>query len=113
MFLFLAAGILIDIDHVIDYYLQQGVTLKFRAIYDWFISGRFWLVFIFFHSLEFLFLFWAAVWFYRLGLDWVFFGLGLTQHLVLDLISNRGFKPYGYFLTYRIIKRFRKEDIFI
>jgi len=38
--------------------------------------------------------------------------IGLTQHMVLDIFSNKDFiYSYSYFLSFRVIKRFKKENI--
>jgi len=47
----------------------------------------------------------------KLGIFWVAFAIGITQHIVLDILFNRLLNIYAYFLTFRIIKRFRKEGI--
>ncbi len=40
------------------------------------------------------------------------FAIGLTQHMVLDILfNNREIYPCSYFLTFRVIKRFKKEEL--
>ena len=108
----LAAGILIDVDHILDYYIQQGVTLKIKNIYLWAIEKRCELVILCFHYLELLFILWIIISLFKLGIFWTAFAIGITQHMILDLLLNRDINVYGYFLTFRMIKRFRKENIF-
>jgi len=110
-FVSLAAGILIDIDHIFDYYTQEGPTLKIKKIYSWCLENKFKSVFFYFHSVELLFLLWLSISLFKLGLLWIAIAIGLTQHLILDILFNRNVFRYGYFLSYRIIKGFRKECI--
>jgi len=111
-FVSLVTGILIDIDHILDYYIQQQITLRIKTIYLWCIEKRFKLVFLYCHSLELVFILWIAIRLFKLGIFWVALTIGLTQHLVLDIIFNRSIiYPYSYFLSFRIVKRFKKEDL--
>ena len=111
-FVSLSAGILIDIDHILDYYIQQGITLKVNKIYFWCLENKFRLLILFFHSLELIFLFWVTILLFKLGIFWVAFAIGLTQHMVLDILfNNRDIYPRSYFLTFRIIKRFKREEL--
>jgi len=105
----LCAGILIDLDHLVDYYLQQPPTIKVRVIYDWFIKRRFEFIFLFLHSLELLVVLWTGISVFRLGIPWIALAVGLSQHMIFDIIFNRGkLYSYTYFLSFRLMKRFRK-----
>jgi len=108
----LLAGVLIDVDHILDYYLQRGITLKIRKIYFWSLERQFEFLFLFFHSLELIFLLWIIISLFRLNLFWVAFAIGITQHMVLDILFNRNINIYAYFLSFRIVKKFKKENIF-
>ncbi|MDD5432986.1 MAG: hypothetical protein PHO70_08425 [Candidatus Omnitrophica bacterium] len=106
------SGVLIDVDHIFDYYLQERPTLKLREIYSWCINKRFSLLFLFFHSLELIVLLWVIVYVFKLGVFWIAFSIGITQHMILDLIFNRAeIHSYSYFLSYRLLKGFRKEPL--
>jgi len=107
----LFAGILIDVDHILDYYLQRGVTLKIRKIYFWCAEKQFDFIFLFFHSFELVFLLWSIISLFRLGIFWFAFAIGITQHMVLDILFNRSLNVYCYFLSFRIVKKFRKGNI--
>ncbi|MFH0913060.1 MAG: hypothetical protein V1884_02090 [Candidatus Omnitrophota bacterium] len=108
----LAAGILIDVDHIFDYYFHWGITLKIKDIYTWCAARKYRFVFLFLHSLDLVILLWITIWFFKLGVFWIAFAIGITQHMVLDLMFNREvIKAPAYFLTFRIIKGFRREDI--
>ncbi|MBU3958786.1 MAG: hypothetical protein KKE91_02875 [Candidatus Omnitrophica bacterium] len=102
-----------DIDHILDYYLQQGFTLRIKTIYFWICEREFEFVFLFFHSLELLFIIWVIISVFRLGIYWVVFAIGITQHMILDMLFNQNtVYSYSYFLSYRIIKGFKKEYLF-
>ena len=105
-------GFLIDLDHVIDYYLHQGFNLKVRHFLEFCFKRKFTHLTLIFHSLELLILFWLAIYFFKLGNFWLALGLGVTQHMLFDLVVNRDiFKtPYFYFLTLRILNGFRVKE---
>lgn len=107
----LLAGILIDIDHLLDYYLQRGFSLRMKNIYIWFCDKKYKFVFIFFHSLELILLLWVAISVFKLGMLWVAFAIGLTQHIIIDIFSNRELTSYAYLLSYRVIKGFKKKGL--
>ncbi|MDD4980146.1 MAG: hypothetical protein PHC54_02585 [Candidatus Omnitrophica bacterium] len=108
----MAAGILIDSDHVLDYYANQGITLKIKDIYAWCVEEKYRLIVLIFHSLELAILLWILIWFLRLGIFWIALAIGITQHMVFDLLFNRKLKIFAYFFTFRIIKGFKGEKIF-
>ena len=62
------------------------------------------------HSYEIVIIFWAAIYIFSLGKLWQAIALGLTQHIVLDQLTNP-MRPFGYFFTYRFLKRFKKEKV--
>lgn len=110
-FISLTAGILIDVDHILDYYIQEGVTLKLKNIYRWCSETRLRFLFIFFHSFELILLFWLAISKFGLGIFWTAFAIGLTQHLLLDIFFNPLYS-YSYLLSYRIFRGFKKDYFF-
>lgn len=107
------AGIFIDVDHVIDYYVNEKVTLNLRKMYVWCARQKHKFVYIWFHSIELIIILWIIITVFRLGLFWIALAVGLTQHLILDIIFNHAIvNNYAYFLTYRISKGFNKSYIF-
>jgi membrane-bound metal-dependent hydrolase YbcI (DUF457 family) len=108
----LLAGIFIDLDHILDYYIQEGATLKFKNIYFWCGEREFEFIFLFFHSLELVLLLWVTISILKLGLHWIAFAIGITQHIILDMLFNKDMiYAYSYLLSYRIMRRFRSEDL--
>ncbi|MBP7216723.1 MAG: hypothetical protein KBA46_05495 [Candidatus Omnitrophica bacterium] len=108
----LCAGIFIDVDHFLDYFLQEKVTLRVDKVFCWCAERRFKHMLILLHSLELVILIWVFIYVFQLNLLWVALALGLTQHLVLDMIFNgKVVYSHAYFLTYRVVHRFKKERL--
>jgi len=112
----LLAGVLIDLDHVVDFYIHKQAKsinpLKFyRDLCDWCLGLKFDFLYIFLHSIELIFLIWLLIWIFNLGIFWIAIAVGFTQHMILDLIFNiKRFLPLrGYFFFYRMKKAFKKE----
>ena len=88
----LGVGVLMDADHLFDFY-------------QWYIRGRPNRLYIFLHGWEYSaagIIALAAVFFHPLFLAAV---LGHLVHVATDGLHNR-LSPYAYFVTYRIAKRF-------
>jgi hypothetical protein len=67
---------------------------------------------LFFHSLELVLLLWVTISILKLGLHWIAFAIGITQHIILDMLFNKDMiYAYSYLLSYRIMRRFRSEDL--
>lgn len=109
-----AGGFLIDLDHVLDYYLHTGVNLKVANFFKYYSSLRFEYLTVIFHSFELLFLLWLAIYAFGLGSFWVALAVGFSQHMILDLVGNSKFlKTHSlYFLTIRALKGFRFREFF-
>lgn len=105
------AGILIDLDHFIDYFWYEGLRLDLRDFQRACEETRFDKTLLVLHSWELL----AAAW----GLSlWVFPNpvfrgiiVGLSLHMVCDQLRNEPF-PLAYFLGYRAAVRFDAARIF-
>ena len=108
------SGILIDIDHHLDYWFnEKKFPFRYRDLVE-FCSienknrGKLYLIF---HSYELLFLFWWAVLYLQLGVIWLGMAIGLTVHMLFDQLFNP-LKRFAYFLTYRILVGFKRENLF-
>ena len=84
------------------------MTFKLKNIYRWCSEKEFRFLFLFFHSFELIFLSWAIISKFKLGIFWVAFAIGLTQHFMLDIFFNPIYS-YSYFLSYRALRGFKKE----
>lgn len=102
--IFFAAGsILIDLDHLVDYFLYYKSKFNLQDFLNssYLKSGR---VYIFLHSWEIIFgLFILGTISKRLEL--LILVLGATIHLFIDNLQRKNI--FSYFLIYRIIKKFQ------
>ena len=106
----LVGGILIDLDHFIDYFLYRGFHINLQDMFHLSNNNLFPRFYLLLHSYELLALIWIAIiWFTgnKLALG---IAIGLTIHLVQDEIGNRGNRLF-YFLTFRAIKKFDKDKL--
>ena len=103
-------GVLIDLDHLVDYCLARGLTLKLRTIYAACADLSLPKLYIFLHSYELLLLFWLAIYAFSLDKLWVAAAIGLTQHVIFDQITNP-VNGLGYFLSYRFARNFDMDLI--
>lgn len=106
------SGILIDLDHHIDYYLNTGKNpLHYRQLKHYYDHEKIEKIRIFFHGYEILVLLWFAVIGWRLSWEWCGLAVGMSTHFIADVLCNP-LKPIGYSLIYRISKGFRYDQIF-
>ena len=103
-------GFLVDADHVLDYIREEGrFDMKDMFIKSY--RGDFEKLYVIFHAWEYIplsFIIGAAA-----G-NLVFpavFSAAYLAHLLPDQLLNNT-RPLGYFLTYRIIKKFRMRELF-
>ena len=100
--LFVAGGILIDLDHLVDYfiYFKKGFDPKIFFGNHYLLSGK---VYIFLHSWEVVFSIFILG--FLLGSYSVLaLASGLAIHVATDSIMRRN--ALMYFLTFRLAKRF-------
>lgn len=106
----LIGGILIDIDHFFDYYAEEGFSFRIKHFISWCYKQKWQRITLLFHSIELVFILWFIISYFRLGIFWVGFAIGVTQHIVFDIISNnRIVNVFFYFFVFRFIKGFKKE----
>lgn len=109
-FIAFAAGVLIDLDHVIDFLLQFNIK-RFKEFFAIMYRTEQSRIYILMHSVEMLLLLWSAIILIPLNKHWIALAIGFTQHIALDVIFNP-MKSTGYFLSYRLINSFDKEKLF-
>jgi len=102
------AGVFIDLDHLLDYYLRFGVNFNVKKFYLSASSGQFKKLFILLHSYEIIAILWIMIYIMDLGIIWIAIAIGFTQHLLFDVLvnSHRKIDKLGYFLLYRIKNKF-------
>lgn len=104
---FFIVGVFIDLDHVLEYWLQVAFPSpkRLKHFFSWFSekqSKKLWLVL---HAWEWVAAGFVIVFIFDLP-AWIVWGLaGWTFHLVLDQLSN-GMHPLGYFFVFRYLKNF-------
>ncbi len=106
----LIGGVLIDVDHLLDFYLNYRRWTSLRVIYRTFAESRLHHVYLVWHTYEGLIALWLVLWVSGWPSLWVGVGVGLTLHLLCDQAVNP-VRPWAYFLCYRIRHRFRREAI--
>lgn len=109
------AGVLMDIDHVFDGFLNYGPNLSLVKLYKYCEEVRFkWLTLVF-HSYEVIILFWILIFAFSLGKIWVAIAIGATQHLIFDQITNASIYNINsniYFFTIRLLNGFKRERFY-
>ena len=107
----LLSGVLLDLDHLLDYVYNHGWRLRPMHFLKTFKNDILSRIIILLHSWELAPLAVLAVW--RTG--WTPVGIGLLTgaltHLALDQIFNRH-NPWAYFLIYRIYHRFASRPFY-
>lgn len=100
-------GILIDLDHFIDYFLYFGPRFSLADFFGhkYIASGR---IYVIFHSWEIT----AVLWLVSAKVLWVTpFVTGISAHLLVDCFFRPRPNILFYSLVYRSIHGFRKEEI--
>ena len=104
------AGVFIDLDHFLDYYLNCGFSCNLKEIYGVLAKHKIAKIYVLLHSYELLSLFWVCIFLIPLSGIYMAMAIGFTQHIFFDQIFNP-ITSKGYFLSYRIINKFSKESI--
>ena len=98
------AGVLIDLDHFLDYLVNFSPRLGFRHFFDCFENQVFDRIIVFLHAWEWVVL---AIVIAAVTLSDVTIGIaaGMLLHMTLDQVFNRH-NACGYFLLFRLANRF-------
>lgn len=101
-FLFMFSNILIDLDHLIDYFIffKSKFNLHDFLNSTYLKSGR---VYIFLHSWEIIFLIFSFALLVK-SEAWLIIALSFSVHLLVDNFQRQNI--FCYLLIYRIAKRF-------
>jgi hypothetical protein len=108
-------AVLIDLDHLIDYFLAFGFHFNLTA----FIAGEQFAksdkIYVLFHGWEYSILLAIVAWFLkghvRVQGAICALALGMFFHLLIDVNINHGMTIPGYSLSYRYLKGYRMEQI--
>jgi len=112
------SGVLIDIDHFLDYIIHRGLRgITFRKVYkasketgDQEGEDVFKKLYLILHSGEIVFILWALT-LYTRNIYVLALSLGYTLHLIMDCIGNKLY-PSAYFVLWRVIRKFEIEHFF-
>ena len=100
------SGVLIDIDHVFDYFWEFRKRLIVKEFFDLNYQGKTFFLMIVFHSWELLALLSICAFLMSWNPWAVGVTIGFTQHIVLDQIFNKS-KRLAYFFLWRLKNGFR------
>lgn len=102
------SGILIDVDHYLDYFIHRKAIPGYRKLVDFLRHDHRSRIFLFLHSYEILALIWLSVFLFDLSPVWLGIAIGSTVHVFCDEIVNP-IKPMAYFLSYRFKNKFDRK----
>ena len=106
------SGVLVDLDHVIEYIIHYGLKplnyREFRLVCSKMPKqkeeGGIERLYLVFHTTEFIVLLWVAFAFSK-NIYLFSIALGYTVHMIQDAVAN-GLKPSAYFITMRLKNNF-------
>ena len=98
-------GVMLDLDHIIDYFILYKKKLDFKIIMGGMYDNKD-KVYVFFHSYELL-IFICLISYYILPNYIFYIALGFLSHILLDLYEYP-LKFYYYFFWYRMLIKFKK-----
>jgi len=100
------SGILIDLDHYLEYYFHRGkFPWRYKDLVDFCMPYKENKVYLIFHAYEHLVILWALIYCFQMNSLWVGMALGLSVHLMFDQFTNP-IKPMAYFLIFRAQNKF-------
>ncbi len=114
-----ASGVLVDIDHILEYIIHHGRKgLSFKNMYEACEQTerqkgdlKFKRLYIILHTAEIVLLLWTITIYtkniYLLAITW-----GYSLHLILDCAANPLY-PFSYFIFWRAINKFDSSKLFI
>lgn len=107
----MAAGVLVDLDHVMDYVVQYGFKPDLKFFLSSFPEGKYRRIFILLHGWEWVLAVTAAAW--HAGWPPVASGVlaGYSLHMIFDQFVNHP-DSWGYFLVWRLRHKFVATSIF-
>jgi hypothetical protein len=108
----LVGGVLIDLDHLYEYFIARRHWGSVRDFFDFFNDYQEQKVYVWFHSVELLLvLIGAALAGWAPGLTWGL-AFGMLHHLITDQLGNHVHWG-GYSLAYRIFIGFQCDRVFL
>jgi hypothetical protein len=106
------SGVLIDIDHVFDYFLEFRKRFEVKEFFDVHHNRKILFFMAIFHSWELLALLSICA-FLMSWNPWIVGTIiGFTQHIILDQIFNKSFNRLIYFFFWRMKNGFNMKRMF-
>ncbi|MEI7541947.1 MAG: hypothetical protein WCJ94_01685 [bacterium] len=103
-------GFLVDVDHVIDYIREEG-TFNMKGLFKKSYLGDFHHFYVIFHAYEYILIAWIVGFFTHNYTFSIVFTVAYLSHMLPDQLMNNT-KTFGYFMTYRIYKKFVMTEFF-
>jgi len=103
-------GFILDVDHVLDY-IREEKKFDMKDMFIKSYKGDFKKLYVIFHAWEYIPLALIAGALSGNMTAALVFSAAYFSHLVPDQLLNNT-KPLGYFMTYRIIKKFNMRELF-
>lgn len=104
-------GILTDLDHLLDFWINRGLNFSVRGFFEFNYHGTSRRFFDIFHGYEFI----PVLCYVTVSAGWGYAGwgmtLGYTIHLLSDQFFNNHLSRWTYFMTYRLYHRFESSKI--
>src|SRR3989339_240628 len=107
----LISGFLVDLDHLLDYFIHEGLKFDPSNFFFGLHYHETNTSYIFLHSWELVLLPGVFTFFSRKKYIWLPLVLGLVGHLIWDHLTNPAYW-YTYFLTARYLHGFALEKLF-
>jgi hypothetical protein len=107
----LVSGVLIDLDHHLDYVIvRREIPWRYADLWAYCMEKPVQKIYLFFHSWEQQAILWGCIYAFGLGWEWIGLALGMTTHMIADALANP-VRPWAYFLSYRAALGFQAELI--
>jgi uncharacterized membrane protein YjjP (DUF1212 family) len=105
------SGVIIDIDHILDYYLHYRSFKKgFSHFYNSCLALKIDRLHLVLHSYELVLILWVLVFVFRQNLLFLAISVGMSGHLLLDQVGN-DLDRLGYFFIFRLLNNFKIQRI--
>jgi hypothetical protein len=106
------SGILIDVDHQLDFYLhRKRICLSLKELMHFCLKERTGKMYLIFHSYELMVFWWLVAVFLHFDPVWLGMALGMSVHMLFDQLTNPVY-PWAYFWFCRRRFQFNKKIFF-
>jgi hypothetical protein len=104
------AGVVIDADHLLDFWIYKSRVIVTREIFAHFYN-QFGKIYVILHSYEIIIalLLFGCI-FHKVMIHLFAIAIGMLIHIILDFFSYE-MHPASYFFTYRLLRKFDKKFI--